>query len=214
MNASETRAAFNVIKRAYTAKGRNPVLTPSTLRLQVPIVASRTTYTFPILEGDAQTSFTEAVYLNRTDAFTALEMGLFIGDNAGSAANVAYDLYSYQSEALTTAGITNSKALFNQGLIDISINNVNYLQNFDCRRMAFTPIIQAGNIFATGGDTTVQMQQDENAGFAALTPTLQFSGTAKTQITLKLPAALAATSGVLVLMFRGFLALNASNLNK
>ena len=214
MNSQETRAAINVVRKAYQLKGRKPVLSPSTLRLQVPIVANKTVYQFPILDGDAATAFAEAIYLNRSDEFTALEIGVFIGNNGGLPATVDYDLFSYQSEALTTAGITNAKALFSQGVLSIDINNVQYLQNWDVKRASFTPAIQQGNIFAAGGDTTVQQGQDGQSGFADLTPTMQFNGTAKTTRTLTLPAALSATAGVLVLMFRGFLALGASNLNK
>ena len=213
------RQAFATIKKAYAAKGRKPVTTPSTLRLIQNVVANRTTYSFPILEGDSSNTLAENRFLNRADAFTATQVGIFIGGltDAGAATSAgAYQLYGFQSEALTTAGVTNANALFTNGYLNISVNNVAYLQNFDVFRCYDAPIIQTGNIFATGGDTTNQNSVDGNTnGFTDLVPTLQFSGTAKIDITINLPTSLLVTNACQInLIFRGFLSLGASNLNK
>jgi hypothetical protein len=213
------RQAYSVIQSAYAKKGRKPVTTPSTLRLIQNVVANRTTYTFPILEGDSTNALPENRFLNRADAFTATHVGVFIGglSDAGAAVTTgSYQLFGYQSEALTAAGVTNINALFSQGYLDISVNNVAYLQNFDLFRCYSTPIVQTGNIFATGGDTTAQNSiRGAVDGFTALVPTLQFSGTAKIDISINLPTSLAVTNACQInLIFRGFLSLGASNLNK
>jgi hypothetical protein len=212
------RQAFTTIKKAYSAKGRNPVTTPSTLRLIQSVVANKTTYTFPVLEGDSTNTLAENRFLNRADAFTATSVGLFIGGltDAGAATTAgAYQLFNFQSEALTAAGVTNANALFTNSYLNISVNNVAYLQNFDVYRCYNTPIVQTGNIFATGGDTTGQNSTNGDAGFTALVPTLQFSGTAKIDVVLSLPTSLAVTNACQInLIFRGFLSLGASNLNK
>lgn len=215
------RQAFNTIKSAYAKVGRKPVTTASTLRLIQPIVANKTTYTFPVLEGDVATNYTEQILLNRADAFTAIAVGVFIGsiDNTGANdSSFTYQLFSYQSEALTSAGITNANSLFYHSNLDIAVNNVQYLQNLDVFRCANAPIVQTGNIFATGGDTTAANSINGNMyGFTSITPSLQFSGTAKIDISLQLPTALALTAGrtpTIQLIFRGFLSLGASNLNK
>ena len=89
------------------------------------------------------------------------------------------------------------------------------MQNFDVYRCYATPIVQTGNIFATGGDTTGQNSVKGTDGFTDLVPTLQFSGTAKIDINLVLPTSLAVTNACQInLIFRGFLSLGASNLNK
>lgn len=213
------RQAFATIKKAYAAKGRKPVTTPSTIRLIQNVVANRTTYTFPILEGDSSNTLPENRFLNRADAFTATQVGVFIGglsDVGAAVTNGAYQLFGFQSEALTTAGVTNANALFQQGYLNVSVNNVAYLQNFDLLRCYDAPIVQTGNIFATGGDTTGQNSIDGNTnGFTDLVPTLQFSGTSKIDITINLPTSLAVTNACQInLIFRGFLSLGASNLNK
>jgi hypothetical protein len=213
------RQAFATIRKAYAAKGRKPVTTPSTLRLIQNVVANRTTYTFPVLEGDSTNTLPENRFLNRADAFTATSVGVFIGGltDAGAATTLgAYQLFGFQSEALTTAGVTNANALFQQGFMNIAVNNVAYLQNFDLLRCYDVPIVQTGNIFATGGDTTGQNSIDGNInGFTDLVPTIQFSGTAKIDITINLPTSLSVTNACQInLIFRGFLSLGASNLNK
>lgn len=213
------RQAFTTIRKAYAKKGRTPVTTPSTLRLIQTVVANRTTYTFPVLEGDSSVTLAEQRLLNRADAFTATSVGVFIGGltDAGAATSAgSYQLFGFQSEALTTAGVTNANALFTNGYLNISVNNVAYLQNFDLYRCYNAPIVQTGNIFATGGDTTGQNSVDgSSSGFTSLVPTLQLSGTAKIDITISLPTSLLVTNACQInLIFRGFLSLGASNLNK
>lgn len=214
----QQRQAFTTIKQAYKNAGRNPVTTPSTLRLIQSVSSTKTTYSFPVLEGDSTNTLAENRFLNRADAFTATSVGLFIGglSDAGAATSAgSYQLFGFQSEALTTAGVTNANALFTNSYLNISVNNVAYLQNFDVYRCYSTPIVQTGNIFATGGDTTGQNSSTGNDGFTSLVPTLQFSGTAKIDISLSLPTSLSVTNACQInLIFRGFLSLGASNLNK
>lgn len=211
--------AYKTVKGAYNKVGRNPVTTASVLRLMVPVTANKTSYTFPILQGDASTVYNENIYLNRADSFTATSVGIFLGgiQDGGTASTTSnYQLFGFQSEALTTAGVTNANSLFYHSYLNISVNNVQYLQNFDLFRTYNAPIVQTGNIFATGGDTTgVNSINGSMSGFAPLTPTLQLSGTAKIDITINLPTALAFTVAPQInLIFRGFLSLGASNLNK
>jgi hypothetical protein len=213
------RAAYSQIKKAYAAKGRKPVTTPSTLRLIQNVTANRTTYSFPVLEGDSTNTLPENRFLNRADAFTVTHVGIFIGGltDAGAATTAgAYQLFGYQAPALTTAGVTNANALFTQGYMNVLVNNVAYLQNFDLYRCYQAPIAQTGNLFATGTSTTYQNSvSGENDGFVEIVPTLQFSGTAKIDITLNLPTSLAVTNACQInVIFRGFLSLGASNLNR
>jgi hypothetical protein len=215
------RQAFTTIKNAYAKKGRSPVTTPSTLRLMSNISTSRTTYSFPILEGDSNITLAEQILLNRADSFTATSVGVFIGGlNDGGTAVVSdgnYQLFNYQSVALTTAGITDSRKLFEQSYLNVSVNNVAYLQNFDLLRCYNAPIVQTGSLLATGTSTGIQSSVNGLQGFASLVPTLQFSGTSKISIEIQLPSSLSKTivgDVQINLIFRGFLSLGASNLNK
>jgi hypothetical protein len=217
------RQAYATIKNAYKAKQRNPVTTASDLRSLVPVVTGKTQYTFPIIVGDDANNYPEAILLNRADAFTAVEIGIFIGSKS-STSDTAYDWYTYPNATIFTASgaATAFKTLFNNSFLNATINNVQYLQNYSVSRLRKAPIVQQGltygyttaNATAPNGVDSFNGQTD---GFYPLVPTLQLSGTSKIDITLNLSSGLtAASSGsyVIALQVRGFLSLGASNLNK
>ena len=227
---SALRQSYSLIKRAYAKQKRNPITTASTLRLQVavPTGTSKTTFQFPIIQGDEATTYAEAMMLNRADSFTATSMGLFIGGltDAGAAVTAGstnYGLTSYPSQSNGIALASGqAQTLFYNSKINIAINNVQYLQNFDTYSMYNAGISQQNrnNTGVANVATAPNLLQDSvrgsNAGFVDLIPTLQFSGTSKIDITLALPTALTVTTNnfILILMFRGFLSLGASNLNR
>jgi hypothetical protein len=217
------RQAYATIKNAYKSKQRNPVTTASDLRSLVPVVTGKTQYTFPIIVGDDANNYPEAILLNRADAFTAVEIGIFIGAKS-STSDVAYDWYSYPNATIFTASgaATAFKTLYNNAFLNATINNVQYLQNYSVSRLRRAPIVQQGLTYGytTSGATApngVDSFDGQNDGYYPLVPTLQLSGTSKIDITLNLSGGLtAASSGsyVIGLMVRGFLSLGASNLNK
>lgn len=225
------RQAYSTIKSAYRQKQRNPVTTASDLRLVVPMSTSKTNYSFPVLAGDDTNNLPTATLLNRADAFTATEMGLFVG-NALSATDTTFDWYSYgNGTGAGNLGATSAvnfnlsmKTLFNNSVINIAINNVQYLQNYSTLRLRKVPTTQSGlgygvQVTATASNilsTSVDSFNGEQDGYYPLVPTLQLSGTSKIDIQLLLPQALAniPTAGYIMIAFRGFLSLGASNLNK
>jgi len=213
------RQAYQTIKNAYAAKGRAPVTTASDLRLVVPVSSTKTSYTFPVLVGDDPNNYAEAILLNRADAFTAIDMALYVGKKS-AATDYAYDWYSYGN--ITEFGATDGdalKTLFNNSTISAAINNVQYLQNFSTMRFKQIGITQNGQTQWSAATYTQQEAVTNEQGFIPVVPTLQLSGTSKIDITLNLPTALT-TSGVgggsyvIALHLRGFLSLGASNLNK
>lgn len=219
------RQAYTVIKNAYKAKQRNPVTTASDLRSLVPVVTGKTQYTFPIIVGEDVNNYPEGILLNRADAFTAVEMGIFIGKKTANS-DTTYDLFSYPNavEFSTGTDADKFKTLFNHSVINATINNVQYLQNFSTNRFRTTGTTQNGlgsgvQVTATASNvlSTVVDEFNSGYGYTAIVPTLQLSGTSKIDITVSLPEGLtAAASGsyVIVLALRGFLSLGASNLNK
>jgi len=221
------RQAYATIKNAYKAKQRNPVTTASDLRSLVPVVTGKTQYTFPIIVGDDANNYPEAILLNRADAFTATELGIFIGAKS-STSDTAYDWYSYPNATIFTASgaATAFKTLYNNSFLNATINNVQYLQNFSVSRIRKAPIVQTGLTYGYGFTTAASTNVTTTAvdafngqldGLYPLVPTLQLSGTSKIDITLNLSSGLtAASSGsyVICLAVRGFLSLGASNLNK
>lgn len=223
------RQAYSTIKQAYASKGRNPVTTASDLKLIVPISTAKTTFDFPVIVGDDQNNYPDAILLNRADAFTAIEMGVFIGKRVGAStavqvAQTAFNWYSYPNSvefAVTNTDAANLLPLYNAGNINIAINNVQYLQNYSTLRMRRAPVTQNGLGFAASNVTSnvTDSFDGERDGYFPLVPTLQLSGTSKISIQISVPQALPiATAGTaqycIMLAFRGFLSLGASNLNK
>jgi hypothetical protein len=217
------RQAYTVIKNAYKAKQRNPVTTASDLRSIVKVVGGKTQYTFPIIVGDDNANYPEAILLNRADAFTAIEMGLFIAKKT-SPTDVAYDIFSYPNSVEFAAEADAFRTLFNNSTINATINNVQYLQNFSTQRFRTTGSTQNGLGFGAASATpavasTVVDEFNSGYGFTSVVPTLQLSGTSKIDLTVNLPTGLTAATGgtneyVIILALRGFLSLGASNLNK
>lgn len=217
------RQAYATIKKAYQQSQRSPVTTASDLRFLVPVVTGKTQYSFPVLVGDDPNNYSEALLLNRADAFSALELGVFIGKKS-SATDTTYDLYSYPNT--TEFGATDAdtfKTLFNHAYLNVTINNVQYLQNFSVSRLRRAPVTQNGVVYgltaalSAGTNNANDSFNGREDGFYPLVPTLQLSGTSKIDVSLYLPAGLtAAGSGqyVIVIGVRGFLSLGASNLNK
>lgn len=202
------RQAYDAIKSAYARRQRNPVTTASDLRFVMPILANKTNYSFPVLVGDDTNNYPEGILLNRADAFTVTELGLFIGKKT-SVSDTSYDLFSYPNANEFGADTDGLKTLFNHATMNITINNVQYLQNFSLSRLR--------TVGQTQQTASAQDMFDATFGFYPMVPTLQLSGTSKIDITINLPASLpAAASGqyVIIVASRGFLSLGASNLNK
>jgi hypothetical protein len=198
--------------------------------LVTPLSANKTTYSFPVLVGDDASNYSPgvAILLNRADAFTATELGLFVGKPAAAptaATSSQFDWYSYANPTIFTSSGTTQKSIFNNSYINVTINNVQYLQNFSTLRLRRSPVTQTGlgyGVHATATassvlSTSLDSFNGEQDGYFPLVPTLQLSGTSKIDIQLVLPEALGGTvesNACVMIAFRGFLSLGASNLNK
>lgn len=215
MNEIANRQAYAVVKKAYNTKQRNPVTTNSDLRLIVPVVSGKTSYTFPIINGEDPNNYPDSVLLDRSDSFTAIALGLHIGKKA-TASDTHYDLFAYPNAVEFSTSADDLKTIYN-ATINMTIDNVQFLQNFSTFRNRFAPITQYGGLNYTGATyTNVDTFNGNVDGFTPLVPTLQMNGGSKVNITLNLPEAVAALAGstvVIVVTLRGFLSLGASNFN-
>lgn len=213
MNEQAQRQSYQVIKKAYSQLNKkNPVTTSSDLVLIVPIAAGKTSYTFPVIVGEDPNNYPDAILLDRADAFTAVSIGLGIGLKS-TANDGAYSLFTYPNAAEFSTSADSFKAVYNS-LLNMTIDNVQYLQNFSTKRMLFQPIQQNGSaLYDAAPYTEVDNVKGDADGLTPLVPTLQLNGGSKTNITIQLPSALTPVSGsvaVLVLTLRGFLSLGAS----
>jgi hypothetical protein len=219
------RQAFSLIQKAYAKVNRKPVTTPSTLRLIVPLTANRTNFTFPILEGDSNLTHPNQILLNRADSFTATSVGIFVGGlevdiatgNLIPAVALGNEVLVQDIGALSRVADINENSLFINGKLNIAVNNVQYLQNFDIYSMNKSSSFRNGSTaLPQGFDAVTNGQFGDRDGFNELIPTLQFSGTSKIDIGINtpIPAYTGSANLFVEIIFRGFLSLGASNLNK
>lgn len=225
VNQIALRNAFKAVKAAYAEKGRSPIVTPSDLRLENVIQQNTTVYQFNALTSEQNPGFSGGssnteIRLNTNDSFWAVLAGLYIAAPS-SATSAEYALNSYPNpntfSALTAAAY---QMFFNNSNLNIAINNVQYIQNYSTARFRNVPIAQAG-LGATSStaapanvpSTSVDSFDGNESGITALGTLIEISGQRKATIQLLTPAGLSVApvaNNRLVLMLRGFLALNAA----
>lgn len=224
-NQLQLRQAFKAVREAYAREGRNPIITPSDLRIEVLIAQGKNAYQFKILENETNPDFAAGfsnteLRLNINDSFWAVLAGLYVA-KPSSAISAEFDLYSYPNPTEFTAAIAAAyKMFFNNCSFDIDVNNVKYIQKFSTLRFRNTGVSQRG-LGATSStavpanipSTLIDQFDGNDSGLTALGTLIEMPGQKKTNIVLNCPTGLSvAPAGTerLILVLRGFLALNAS----
>lgn len=115
----------NAIQRAGLNAG-NAVLSQSYLRMEVPLVAGVTNYTFDILVNEnTNPQYVTQNKLNLQDAFVLSNLGFFLAVPATSATNEsAFQLLSYPNQvAFTGTNDVAAQTIYN-GQMQLTVNNV------------------------------------------------------------------------------------------
>jgi len=202
-----------------------PIITPADLRLELPISASTLIYKFPVLTTDTSPATTNGSFitenrLSQSDSFWAILCGLYLCVPSG-ATSAEFKLYSYPSPTLLTAAKAAIYDVFyNNSVMNITINAVEYITNFATIRFRRTPITQEG-LGATSStaapanipSSTIDAFDGNNDGLTPLGTYLELSGLKTNLIQIVLPAALSAaavSNSRLVWYGRGFRAINAA----
>jgi hypothetical protein len=182
-------------------------LTQSFIRLEQPMVAGQTLYTFPVLANQGATFNTEQ-RLNLQDSLVISSIGMFVSVPA-SATDSAFKLFSYPNFFFFAATAAPAQALYN-GRLNISVNNNTILPAWDLWRHWCTTDVQqnaavAAAVFQDKYDGT------EN-GYYACEPNLVLVGSKNYQVTIQLPAGIATitANSRITLIFRGILAQNST----
>jgi hypothetical protein len=170
----------------------NVRLTQSSIYLTKPINPNVTTYSFDVLETQTATLQNDELRVNINDEFYLTTLGLYLvatavtGDEPGA--------IQTSEVLLTYAPIENSASLvsvedFYRGSLQLSVNNVVYLDKWDTAKHKFVPRTQFGN-FATPTQATLpSIEYSKNAMFP-IEPILQISGAKKNTIQVVLPNAI------------------------
>jgi|SRR6478735_1217936 len=225
MNAQLYRNAYNAIKKNYAdmkdakhPEGRKPVIVQANLRLEAALSTTQV-FSFYTQKGQgASAPFNTETRLDINDGFTVVEMGLFVCKPSSSTAS-NYKLYSYPNAAVFSTSNTASSldGLYNNGVLNISKQQVIYIQNWDLLKHRKVQVWQEGLTtgYTTSGATAPNGLDSFDGGldtFQPVTPYISFTGRDNMNITVSTPGALAAveTNSRLVLMMRGFIAFNVA----
>lgn len=193
-----SRINYKTIIDKYRAQGKGNVrLTRSTLYLSKPISTSSTTYNFDVLETQNATLAGNEIRLNLNDEFIITSIGMYIETLVtDKTASTAYGtkLLSYAPLQLKSsfAGLT----AFWNGALQISVNNIVYLDKFDTAKCQYVPFAQEGpaSVATTVVNSTIGAVDYSTNGMIDIEPMLTLSGAKKNTITLTLPSAITAPS--------------------
>ena len=199
------RNNFDMIKAKYTKMGKGNVrLTQSSLFLTKDIDATRSTYTFDVLENQTQTLSPEEIRLNLNDEFTITQAGLYLygtlGDNETRIGVGAPQLFSYAPIELDSAFVQ-VKGLY-AGTMRIAVNNIVYQEKLDTRRFEKVTRTQFNNATAnyatatTLAGATMPSNDFSTDGMIEYAPLIVLSGAKKNEITITLPNSITPISGL------------------
>lgn len=206
------RLVFQNAKAAIKNAGLSTskaVLSQSYLRFEAPLSTGTTSYKFDVLVNEqTNPNYTTQFKLNLQDAFVCSEIGIFVA-KPSSATDTTFQLVTYPNAVIfSTANTATSLYTLYQGNLQLLVNQRQILTGWDAYRHY--------NVPQTQDSATANDQQDGSASaFYPMEPNVVFVGSKKNDLTLNIPAALAAVeanSRVIVIM-RGILAQNVTPVN-
>lgn len=215
------RLVFQNSKNAITRAGLNPanaVLSQSYLRLEVPLVAGVTNYTFDILVNEnTNPQYVTQNKLNLQDAFVLSQLGFFLAVPASSATNeAAFPLYTYPNQvAFTATNDVAAQTIYN-GQMQLTVNQRTIITGWDLNRHYCVNQTQQLEAKAAASPFKVIDQMNGNVdGFSVVEPNVVLVGSKKNILQVVLPAGLASVepNSRLVCVMRGILAQNVTSVN-
>jgi hypothetical protein len=215
-NWETKRKQLALIKAQYESAGRKPVIVDAAVRMEATMAANQQSFTFYPGQGGTPTNTEQRLSLN--DGFSIFEIGIFVADPA-SATDTQYKLFSYPNAAqFATSNVVNSlNGFYNNGVLNISKDQVNYLENYPLYNHRYVPQVQDGLTYGytTSGATVpngVDAFNGLSDGFAPLASYINITGRDTLTVNIQLPAGLQAveTFQRVVLVFRGYKAYNVA----
>lgn len=188
-----SRINFKTIIAKYSKLGKSNVrLTQSTLYLTKPIQPTTTVYNFDVLETQASTLSANELRLNLNDEFIVAQMSMGLEcsvlDKTGvdTGAKFLLTYAPFEQDSANAFKIAN----FYAGALQISVNNIVYLDKYDTRRSQIVPTTNFNNFVAgTAGSTQPSIDWSKDS-FYGNEPLLTLSGSKKNQIQISLPTAI------------------------
>lgn len=215
-NWETKRKQLALVKAQYEAAGRKPVIVDAAIRMEATMAANQQSFIFYPGQGGTPTNTEQRLSLN--DGFSIFEIGVFIADPA-SATSTIFKLFTYPNATqFATSNVASSlDGFYNNGVLNISKDQVNYLENYPLLNHRYVPEVQDGLTFGytTSGATAPNGLDSFNGlsnGFAPLASYINITGRDTLNVNIQLPAGLAAveTFQRVVLIFRGYKAYNVA----
>jgi len=228
------RVNYKVILDRYKAVGKaNVRLTQSSLYLTQPITPTKTSYSFEVLETQTQNQQPDEIRLNINDEFILTQLGLYLeAEMTGGPADTAGQKYLFTYVPAELNGVAGQKLMnVYNGQLQISVNNIVYVDKWDTKKHLFIPRTQFENfVNVVGVNQAKQPSMDFSTnGIYPVEPLLTLSGAKKNVILLNLPQAVTAgifnwtddlgvvqsfTISRIALLMRGLNAQNGSSFQK
>jgi hypothetical protein len=215
-NWETKRKQLALVKAQYESAGRKPVIVDAAVRMEATMAANQQSFTFYPGQGGTVTNTEQRLSLN--DGFSIFEIGVFVS-KPSSSTDTQYKLYSYPNAAtFSTSNVAVSlNGFYNNGVLNISKDQVNYLENYPLYNHRYVQDIQDGLTFGytTTGATVPNGVDSFNGlsdGFAPLASYINITGRDTLTVNIQLPAGLQAveTNQRVVLIFRGYKAYNVA----
>jgi len=215
-NWETKRKQLALVKAQYESAGRKPVIVDAAVRMEATMAANQQSFIFYPGQGGTVTNTEQRLSLN--DGFSIFEIGVFVS-KPSSSTDTQYKLYSYPNAATfsTSNVVASLNGFYNNGSLNISKDQVNYLENYPLYNHRYVQDIQDGLTFGytTTGATVPNGVDSFNGlsdGFAPLASYINITGRDTLTVNIQLPAGLQAveTNQRVVLVFRGYKAYNVA----
>lgn len=183
-------------------------LTQSTIRLEQPITAGNTLYSFPVLQNEQKFSNTE-VRLLQQDSAIVYSLGAFVAKPA-SLTDASFRLHTYPNPMeFSTPGAADAMNSLYNGLLSVAVNNDILVPKWDLFKHLVVPETQFTPA-ASSPETEIRGSFD---GFYPLEPNIVLIGSKNNVIQVTLPDAGIATiepNSRIVLILRAIIAQNST----
>lgn len=180
----------------------------SYLRTELALTTTDNTYNFNLLVNENNPApFNTEKRLALQNSFVASEMGIFLA-GPSSSTDTTFNWLTYANFVdLTQAAAMNA---FYNGSLNITINNVKYMDAWDLMRHKYVPETQ--QTAALGAGSPNDEFDGKQYGFYPLEPNVVFVGSKDNRVQITLPVALTAVdaNSRVIIIFRGILAQNST----
>lgn len=184
------RVNYELIRNKYRANGKGNVrLTQSSLFLTKDIDATKSNYSFDVLENQTQTIAPDEIRLNINDEFILTHLGVYLyGTWDVGQQKQGFQLLSYSPVELSDDALK-TKNLY-AGQLKIAVNNIVYLEKWDTRKHEKVTRTQFANQLAGTNNATMPSNDFYDDSMIALSPMITLSGSKKNAIEIQLPFAI------------------------